>query len=204
VLNENLDGRPTIRLRTPRFALEGPRLHSTLPDYEEEMYRRSEEAFEASRLPKPVRRSMIEVVYVPIHYEILNGDTLNPYDGLDRVLAPAHMVPMLKYARAVRLIGAPLQEAFAEHGDTIILTECSEPLDGKAILVVVNAKVFLRRWIKDGRRIRLDALDQKHDPLELNPKHVKCIGEVTGMIKSTRPVTLPVPVCGSWPVEWAS
>jgi transcriptional regulator with XRE-family HTH domain len=203
VLNENLDGRPTIKLREPRYASPESGFVPRLPDYEEEMYRRAEEAFEASRMPKPVRRAMVEVVYVPIHYEILNGDTLNPYDGLDRVLAPAHMVPVLKHARAARVVGASSHEVLAEHGDIIILTECSDPLDGKVVLVETNGKVFLRRLVTSGRKVKLDTLDQKHEPVELPSKNIKCVGEVTGMLKSTRSSTLPIPVCGIWPVEWA-
>jgi SOS-response transcriptional repressor LexA len=160
------------------------------------------DAYEASRLPKPIHRSMVEAVYVPIHFEILNGYSIESYEGGDRVIAPVHMVPVLKYARAVRVSGTPLLEAFAEHGDTIILTECSDPLDGKIVLVEVNGKVFLRRWINNGRKVKLDALDQKHDPLEVSPKKIKCVGEITGMLESTRATRLPIPVCGSWPIEW--
>jgi SOS-response transcriptional repressor LexA len=203
-LNENFDGRQEFKLRKPRFVSSESGLAPLLPDYEEQMYMRAEEAYEASKLPKPVRRSQIEIVYVPIHYEILNGYTLSPYEGVDKVLAPAQMIPVLKYARAVRVIGTPMHEAFAEHGDAIILTEYSDPLDGKVVLVVVDDKVFLRRWIKDGRKVRLEAMNQKHNPLEVNPENIKCIGEVTGMLKLTRPMTLPVPVCGSWPLEWVN
>jgi transcriptional regulator with XRE-family HTH domain len=203
VLNDYFGLASLVELRTPRFKErdEGYKPLYSLPDFEEQMHIEAMEAYEASKLPKPVRRTKLPIVYVPIHYEILNGCRLNPYSGEDYVVAPAQMVPVLKHARAVRMLGEPMREAFAEHGDVIVVTECPNSVEDKIVLVEVDDRVFLRRWIRNGRKVTLSAPDQKHESLELSPKRIKCIGEVTGMLKSTRPSPVPILICGSWPFE---
>lgn len=168
-------------------------------EFEERIIREEAEAYEASQLPKPVRRIKLTGVQVPVHYVILNSSKLSSFEGNDYVLVPAVMVPVLKAARAVRILVESAPEAFADHGDAIILTDCSDSMDNKIVLVEIGGNVFLRRWSDKGSRVTLSALDQKIEPINLPSKKIKCIGEVTGMLKIIRASPTPILVCGVWP-----
>jgi transcriptional regulator with XRE-family HTH domain len=141
------------------------------------------EAHEATKLPRPVRVASEKTVHVPIHYRINNGLALSPCVSNEYVTVPFSMVPSLLKACAVMVTEEPLSEAYLGPGDIIVLTECSNPENGKPVLTVVDNRVSIGRWILKARRVTLQPHNPNYDAIRVPFNRIQCLGEITGVIR---------------------
>jgi transcriptional regulator with XRE-family HTH domain len=138
----------------------------------------------ARDLPRPVLIADWEkTTHVPIHYQITDGVTLSPADEKMYATVSRSMIPSLVKARAVLVLEKPILDALVTPGDVLILTECSEKVDDRVVLALVNHSVMIRRWSAEGRKIILSPLYQDYGTITVSRKEVKCVGEVTGLLR---------------------
>lgn len=102
------------------------------------------------------------------------------------MLVQPHMLVKSKSIIAVSFHGDPIRDAFLVSGDIVVLAECPGSVNGELILVYVNGKLILRQWVACGEKVRLSALDALYKPIEVPVEQVECLGEVTGLLRSTK------------------
>jgi putative transcriptional regulator len=156
--------------------------------YQRGMFRRMfEEAFETrhKHLSKNAK-SQKGLTVVPLACEITSGVIFNFYTEGEHVIVPPHMLVKSKRVIAVSFHGDPIRDAFLTSGDIVILAECPNSVNGELILAYVNEKLMLRQWTITGEKARLSALDVLYEPIEVPVEQVECLGEVTGLLRSTK------------------
>ena len=142
------------------------------------------EAQKAGELPRPVLTADREkTIHVPVHYQITDGVTLSPADKNRYATVLRSMIPSLVKAQAVLVLEKPIRDALVAPGDVIILTECSEKVDDRVVLALVNNSVIIRRWSTKGRKVILSPLEQDYGTITVSRKEVVCVGEVTGLLR---------------------
>lgn len=137
----------------------------------------------ARELPRPVLVADEKTIHVPVLYQITDGVTLSPADENRYATVLRGMLPSLVKSLAVLVLEKPIRDALVAPGDVLILTECSEKVDDRVVLALVNNSVIIRRWSAKGRKIILSPLDQDYEPITVSRKEVECVGVVTGLLR---------------------
>jgi transcriptional regulator with XRE-family HTH domain len=153
------------------------------PTWDELILQWAQEAQEAANLPQPVKLFNQKSALMPIHYEILDGTTLVPYKGGDKIGVPYTLIPSIEAARCVRVQGSPIHDAFICSKDILVLYEVSVPAEGEAVLALVDSKVMLRRWELTGRKVTLTPFDQNYESLVVKRGEVDFIGQLMGVLR---------------------
>lgn len=88
-------------------------------------------------------------------------------------LAPTSLEQQLIRCRAttvlLRVSGESMQGAGIAHGDLLIVDRGLEPRPGQIVVAWLNGGFTLKRLIRHGNRLRLEAAHPAYPPLELDP-----------------------------------
>jgi SOS-response transcriptional repressor LexA len=149
----------------------------------ENIFEWSFESREAAGLPRPVNIFNQKSALMPIHYEVINGNSLNINEDNYKVVVPYSLIRSVERARCVRIQEHPIRDVFLSLGDVLVLYEDPVPEPGKIVLALVDNDVVVRRWELKDRRVIFTALDKNYERIVVPPKNVKFIGKILGVLR---------------------
>lgn len=150
---------------------------------DELILQRALEVQEAANLPRPIRITNQKSALMPIHYEVIEGASLKPYEGEDTVVVPFSLIPSIERVMCVRVKGSPIRDALVCPEDILVLSERSLPDQGTVVLALVESLVVIKRWELRGRKVIFTSVDADCDSLIVPRNKVEFIGELTGVLR---------------------
>jgi transcriptional regulator with XRE-family HTH domain len=124
-------------------------------------------------------------ISVPLAFEITNATTLNPLEDEKYISVPSGMTHRGKKTVGVIVKGEPIRDAFICAGDVVVLGDCPDKVGGQTVLALVGGELMVRRWSRNGRKIRLTPINPDFNPTDELAKSIKCVGEITGLLRYT-------------------
>jgi transcriptional regulator with XRE-family HTH domain len=122
-------------------------------------------------------------VSVPLAFEITDATTLNPWEDEKYISVPSGMIHRGKKAVGIIIKGEPIRDAFICEGDVVVLGDCPDKVGGQTILALVDGELMVRRWSRNGRKIKLAPINPDAASTEVPLTKIKCVGEVMGLLR---------------------
>jgi repressor LexA len=140
----------------------------------------------------PVRLSHVEAMAVPILGVITAGQPLpDPEDTSDgtaeMIEVPSDLAAAekLKDVYALRVRGHSMIDALIDDGDIVLLRYQETAENGQMVAVRIEDEnsVTLKRFYRDGNRVRLQPANVTMDPIYVDPANVRIQGRVVGVLR---------------------
>jgi len=137
----------------------------------------------------PGREGALEGVALPILGLVAAGrpiEAIEPDAAVaETVSVPAEMVPGRGHHYALRVRGDSMIEDQICDGDLVVIEERREARNGETVVALVEGTdATLKRFYRDGARVRLMPANATMDPIEVHAADVEIRGIVRGLIRS--------------------
>jgi repressor LexA len=140
----------------------------------------------------PVRLNHVEAMAVPILGVITAGqplpdpeDTSNGTAEMIEVPSDLAAAEKLKDVYALRVRGHSMIDALIDDGDIVLLRYQETAENGQMVAVRIEDEnsVTLKRFYRDGNRVRLQPANVTMDPIYVDPANVRIQGRVVGVLR---------------------
>jgi repressor LexA len=137
----------------------------------------------------PGREGALEGIALPILGFVAAGrpiEAIEPDAAMaETVSVPADMVPGRHNHYVLRVRGDSMIEDQICDGDLVVIEERHEARNGETVVALVEGTdATLKRFYREGARIRLVPANAAMDPIELHAADVEIRGIVRGLIRS--------------------
>lgn len=111
------------------------------------------------------------------------GDPIHAVTESESVEVPEGFVPKAR-CYVLKVKGGSLRDEQLRDGDLVIVEERAIPEEGETVVALVKGKqAMLRRYVRKGSRVFLEASDPAIEPVALAPKDVTIRGIVRGVLR---------------------
>ena len=140
-------------------------------------------------IESPGREGALEGVALPILGFVAAGrpiEAIEPDAAVaETVSVPADMVPGRGNHYVLRVRGDSMIEDQISDGDLVVVEERREARNGETVVALVEGtEATLKRFYRDGARVRLVPANATMDPIEVHAADLEIRGIVRGLIRS--------------------
>lgn len=129
------------------------------------------------------RRDSGSVVQVPLAGRISAGKPFEAVAVHESIALPANMVGKSE-TYVLKVEGESMIDDHVMDGDLVIVEKRTSPREGETVVALVrNTDVTLKRYRRQGRKIRLDPANPSYQPLLLDEDEVEIQGVVVGLLR---------------------
>ena len=143
-------------------------------------------AWNRSRSVEPVGSSSpSEPVTLPLLGVVAAGTPIEAIEDDQRVEIPPEMAGRPGERFALRVRGDSMIEDMIADGDLVIVESRSEARNGETVVALVGgSEATLKRFYRDGDRVRLVPANSSMDPIEVSAADVEIRGVLRGLLRS--------------------
>jgi repressor LexA len=129
------------------------------------------------------RRDPESVVQIPLVGRIAAGKPFEAVAVHESIALPASMVGKNE-TYVLKVEGDSMIDDHVMDGDLVIVEKRTSPREGETVVALVrNTDVTLKRYRRQGRKIRLDPANPAYQPLLLDEDEVEIQGVVVGLLR---------------------
>lgn len=138
-----------------------------------------------SRAIELVEEERAEEREVPLLGLIAAGEPIIVFDGAESLPIPWRGSVHGVYA--LRVQGESMVEDGIQDGDYVIIEGRQEPRQGETVVALIEGeRATLKRFYREGRRIRLEPRNPEHEPIILEDGELLIQGVVVGLLRQFR------------------
>jgi len=120
---------------------------------------------------------------VPLAGTIAAGRPVEALEERETIELPAYLVGKNE-TYALRVRGDSMIEDHVLDNDLVIVEKREVPRDGEMVVALVrNSEATLKRFRREGRKIRLEPANPSYEPIVLDQEDVKIQGVVVGILR---------------------
>jgi repressor LexA len=129
------------------------------------------------------RRDPESVVQIPLVGRIAAGKPFEAVAVHESIALPASMVGKNE-TYVLKVEGDSMIDDHVMDGDLVIVEKRTSPREGETVVALIrNTDVTLKRYRRQGRKIRLDPANPAYQPLLLDEDEVEIQGVVVGLLR---------------------
>jgi repressor LexA len=148
---------------------------------DKKMIRRIPNRSRSLELPAPRHKSTSQEV--PLLGTIAAGQPIETFSVEESIQIPSDMLGRRK-TYVLRVRGDSMIDDHIKDGDYVIVDETHEAKDGETVVALVGTdQVTLKRFYRDGGKIRLQPANPNVKPILVSPDEVRIQGVVIGILR---------------------
>ena len=137
-----------------------------------------------NRSIEPVRADVEGIVELPMMGTIAAGQPIEAIAEQETLRVPSELVHAPGRSFALRVSGNSMIEEHICDGDYVLIEERVTANDGETVVALVEeSEVTLKRFYREGERVRLQPANRDMDPIYVPADRVRIQGVVTGVIR---------------------
>ena len=137
-----------------------------------------------NRSIEPVRAEVEGIVELPMMGTIAAGQPIQAIAEQETLRVPSELVRAPGRSFALRVSGNSMIEEHICDGDYVLIEERVTANDGETVVALVEeAEVTLKKFYREGERVRLQPANCEMDPIYVPADRVRIQGVVTGVIR---------------------
>ncbi|MFQ5515120.1 MAG: transcriptional repressor LexA [Myxococcota bacterium] len=141
-------------------------------------------AWNRSRSLEIVDRKPPAAVEIPLMGTVAAGAPIEAIPEPDALEVPAHLVGS-RECYALRVRGDSMVEDHICDGDVVLVETRSSPQNGETVVALIRREeVTLKRFYRDGGKVRLVPANQRLRPLEVPAEEVEVQGVVVALLRA--------------------
>jgi repressor LexA len=137
-----------------------------------------------NRSIEPVRADVEGIIELPMMGTIAAGQPIEAIAEQETLRVPSELVHAPGRSFALRVSGNSMIEEHICDGDYVLIEERVTANDGETVVALVEeSEVTLKRFYREGERVRLQPANRDMDPIYVPADRVSIQGVVTGVIR---------------------
>ena len=132
-----------------------------------------------------VRAPVIGLIAAGEPLPVPTSDTLTAIDSSDAVEIPQELVRGKENVYALKVKGTSMVDALIDDGDIVLMEYTNTAEDGDMVAAWLEAEeeVTLKKFYREGDRIRLQPANTQMEPIYVDPSNISIKGKVIGVIR---------------------
>lgn len=141
---------------------------------------------EERRVRNTVKAPIIGLIAAGEPLPVPSSDILTAVDSMDALEIPQELLRGKENVYALRVKGTSMIDALIDDGDIILMEYTNTAEEGDLVAAWLDAEeeVTLKRFHREGERIRLQPANSQMEPIYVSPDNLSIKGRVIGVIRS--------------------
>ncbi len=122
-------------------------------------------------------------VAIPVVGRIRAGEPIPAVEEIEEHISLDRRIFRTEGGFGLRVVGESMRGAGILDGDIVIVNPGVEPRPGEIVVALVGDEATVKRFYREGGKVRLQPENPEMSPLLVDPGEVRIIGKVVGLVR---------------------